>query len=283
MSQNLGQSIARILSFVLFVICLTTITVHSQTPEKSRPAVAFEGNKIFSSRELQTEANKCLDQYPEGKFSEILDYCMHQLDFFVKSRGHLQATLTVPNADQINDQSKLTITVKEGPLCRVGEVKIEGARLFSPEQVREVLGFKTGDIANGEALSKSLYEDLKARYAKFGYIQYTADVNPTFHAKEGDSEGVVDFIITVDEGPQFKVRTIKILGADHASTDLLQREMLVRDGDILDDELFRESIKRLNSTSLVEPIDADKDVDYHQLDQESPFMDLTIHVKKRTA
>jgi outer membrane protein assembly factor BamA len=283
MSRNLGQSITRTLGLALLAICGTSITVQSQAQEKPRPVLEFTGNQIFSSSELQAEAKRCIDPYSNEKFSQVLDYCVHRLDFFVKSRGYLQATLTMPNADQIENQSTLVITVKEGPLYRVGEVKIAEARLFSPEQIRDELGLKTGDIANGEELSTGLYERVKTRYAKFGYIQYTADVQPKFRAKEGDSEGVVDFIITIDEGQQFKVRHIKILGADRASTDLLKHELLVRDGDILDDELFRDSIKRLNSTGLVEPVDADKDVDFHQMDQQSPFMDLTIHVKKSAA
>jgi outer membrane protein assembly factor BamA len=154
--------------------------------------------------------------------------------------------------------------------------------LFSAEQIREVIGLKTGDIANGEALSKGLYESLKTRYAKFGYIQYTADVNPIFHVKEGASEGVVDFTITIDEEQQFKVRTITIVGADRASTDLLQRELLIRNGDIFDDELLRESLKRASSTGLVDPIDAEKDIDYRQPDQKAPVMDLIIHVNRHS-
>lgn len=278
MSQHLGQSIIRLVGLVL-VLGWTSITIQSQEQKKSR-AVEFEGNKIFSTAELQTEANKCFDQYPQGKFSDVFEYCVHQLDRLMKSRGYLQATLAGPSADQIEDQYKLFITVKEGPRYRVGEVKVDYAHLFSPEQVREEIGLKAGEIANGEALSKGLFEGLKARYAKFGYIQYTAEVTTTFHAKEGTSEGIVDFTITIDEGQQFKVRRITIAGADRGSADLLQRELLIRDGDVFDDELFRESVKRLSSTPLVEPIDADKDVDFSQPDQAVPVMDLIIHVKK---
>src|SRR5215471_11056238 len=138
MSRNLGQSIIRILSLVLLVICSTTITIHSQTQEKSRPVVAFEGNKIFSSTELEAEVNKCIDPYSNEKFSTVLEYCVDQLKVFVMSRGYLQAKLSAPNADQLDEQSKLVVTVKEGPLYRVGEIRIDAAHLFSPDQIREV-------------------------------------------------------------------------------------------------------------------------------------------------
>ena len=49
----------------------------------------------------------------------------------------------------------------------------------------------------------------------------------TFHSKEGASGGVVDLIITTDEGQRFKVRSIKLAGADRASTELLQITRLI--------------------------------------------------------
>jgi outer membrane protein assembly factor BamA len=289
MSQSLCfsfLSITRTLGLVFLVVGCTSLTVQSQVTEKARPVLDVEGNKIFTKQELLDPVNQQLDEWARAgsKYtSEQLDYCVHQLNHFIKSRGYLQGKVTGGKIDETEDGSRVVLSVKEGPLFRVGEIRIADAQLFSPEQIRDEIGLKTGDIANGEALSKSLYERLKARYAKFGYIKYTADINPTFHVKEGASEGVVDFTIIIDEAEQFRVRSITIDGADRAATELLQRELLIRNGDILDDELVRESVKRVTSTGLVDPVDADKDVDYRQPDQNVPVIDLIIHVKRASS
>jgi outer membrane protein assembly factor BamA len=127
----------------------------------------------------------------------------------------------------------------------------------------------------------------ETRYAKIGYIQYTAEVNPTFHAELGDAEGVVDLALTIDEGEQFAVRSIKIDGADKALTNVLTRELMLRAGDIFDDELLRESITRMNRTGLVDEIDNQKDVDFKENKrkafEEPALLDLVIHVKKSDA
>lgn len=139
---------------------------------------------------------------------------------------------------------------------------------------------KTGDIANAESLSEGLYERVKKAYGKFGYIQYTAEVEPKFHLKDGAQEGVVDFTVTIDEGHAFTIRSITFEGNGNVPEDALQREMLVQNGEVFNKELFVESLKRISQTGQFEVIDADKDVDY-RWDQKSPRLDLTIHLKKK--
>jgi len=177
----------------------------------------------------------------------------------------------------------LLITVVEGPRYRVGKMTVENSRLMTPEQVLEEIGLKTGDIANGAKVSDGLYQRLKERYGKFGYIEYSAEVQPTFHAPIDDAEGVVDLKITIEEGEQFAVHSIKIEGADKAVTQALTRELLLHAGDIYDDGLFRESITRMNRTGLVASIDSDKDVSFagnkRKTDGQS-LLDLVILVKK---
>jgi hypothetical protein len=54
---------------------------------------------------------------------------------------------------------------------------------------------------------------------------------------------------------------------------------LLRDGDVFNEELLKESVKRINSLHWYNAIDADKDVDY-KVDNEGGQLNLTIHLKK---
>lgn len=255
----------------------------SDVKEKTRPILDVEGNKVFSKQELTDTANKYLDGWAGNghKYDPSeLDYCLHILTNLIKSRGYLQGRVDRKKVEETEAGSRVVLAVAEGPLYRVGEMKIEGARIFSPEQIRETIGLNTGDVANGEALSEGLFERLKKSYGKFGYIQYTADIQPTFHVKENASEGVADFDITIDEGAQFKVRSIKFVGGDEQSREYLRQQLLLlRAGDVFVEDLLRESVKRINDTHSYDPIDADKDVDY-RTDEETALVDLTIHLKK---
>jgi len=280
------------------VLLFAFAAVCAQEVKETRPVFELEGNKIFSRTELLGTLNANLDKWTQkGQYgSDLLDYGLHQLDQLMRSRGYLQARMTKGNVEQTEAGPHMLLTVTEGPLYRVGKTTIDGARLFSAEQVLNEIGLKTGDIANGEKLSNALYERLKARYGKFGYIQYTAEVEPTFRAEKGAPEGVVDFKITIEESEQFRIHSIRIAGAERGTTDLLARELMVRDGDVFDDELFRQSVERMNRTGIVEPIDAERDVDFTDLQDKKrqlaykqrldnpdvgpPLLDLLIHVKK---
>lgn len=275
----------------LFILVLSfTSLIAQQTSEAKRPALDLDGNKVFAKATLLDVVNSQLDEWAKHgtKYEPaMLDYGVHQMEGFMKSHGYLQARATQGNIEQAETGPRVLITIVEGPLYRVGKMTVDGARLITPEQVLDEIGLKTGDIANGKKVSDSLYQRLKARYGKFGYVQYTAEVNPTFHAEMGDAEGVVDLKITIDEGEQFTVRSIKIAGADKALTEVLRRELMLRAGDIFDDGLFRESITRMNRTGLVDPIDSERDVDFKDNQQkastEPPLLDLVIKVKKSSA
>ena len=268
---------------VLLLLLITSGLANGQTASSEKPTLVFEGNKVFSERELLEVANNCLDQYSRSgpaDESDKIDYCLRKVRFFLFAKGYLRAELGKPRQVQTENGLKTIVPVEEGALYRLGEVEISGAKLFSPGQIREVMGLKTGDIVNAETLIAGLYERLKKAYSDFGYVQYTAEVEPKFHLKDGAPEGVVDFTVTIDEGNAFTIRSIKFEGNGDVSEDALRSGILVRVGEVFNKELFDESLKRMSQTGQFEVIDVDKDVDY-TWDQKSPRLDLTIHLKKK--
>src|SRR5436190_4129687 len=279
------HSMGFLFSLTLLVVVCTSVLAQEANVEK-RPILDLTGNKVFAKPELLGIVNSQLDEWAKNgaKYqSGMLEYSVHQAERFMKSQGYLQARLTQGSVEQSEAGPHLLITVVEGPRYRVGKMTVENSRLMTPEEVLEEIGLKTGDIANGAKVSDGLYQRLKERYGKFGYIEYSAEVQPTFHAPIDDAEGVVDLKITSEEGEQFAVHSIKIEGADKAVTQALTRELLLHAGDIYDDGLFRESITRMNRTGLVAPIDSDKDVSFagnkRKTDGQS-LLDLVILVKK---
>src|ERR1043166_4180607 len=151
----------------------------TEVQEKSRPILEVEGNQIFSREELLDRVNALLTEWAKDAqpYSPAqLDYGIHQMDQFMKSRGYLQSKVTREKVEETDEGSRVLLKVVEGPLFRIGKSTIDGAQLFTPDEVRDAIGLKAGDIANGEALSEGVYQRLKERYAKFGYIRYTAEV-----------------------------------------------------------------------------------------------------------
>jgi outer membrane protein assembly factor BamA len=288
MSRSLDStkhSIRFLFSLTLLVVVCASVFAQEAKVEQ-RPVLDLTGNKVFSKPELLDVINSQLDKWARNGAryeSAMLTYSVHQAEQFIKSQGYLQVRLTTGSVEQTEAGPRVLITAVEGPRYRVGKMTVENSQLLTAEQVLEEIGLKTGDIANGAKVSDGVFQRLKQRYGKFGYITYSAEIQPTFHAAIDDADSVVDFKITIAEGEQFAVRSIKIEGADKTVTQALTRELLLRAGDIYDDGLFRESITRMNRTGLVAPIDSEKDVSFvgnkRKTDGQS-VLDLVILVKQ---
>jgi len=270
--------------FTLILICgAFGVIVRAQEVSTARPVLDFDGNKVFSKQELLDVANKCLDRIGEsGKpyETEQLDYCLQKVLAHIREKGYLQARVGDTLYEQNENVMRATVPVTEGALYRVGEIKIEEVRMLAPTQIIEMIGLKTGDVADGEKLALGMFERVKQAYSNLGYIQYTAEITPTFHLKDGAKEGVADFLIAVDEGPQFKIGSIKFAGGDKSTTDMLRRELMVHDGEVFNQDLLSESIARMNNTGLYDRIDPDRDVDY-QTNEKAALLNLTIRLKKK--
>jgi len=247
--------------------------------------VVFKGNRFVSSQELTETMTRCLEPAfkAQDKYtSELGEYCSnHEVLSFVRSKGYLQAVVSKPERLETEHELKLVMNVEEGLLYRVGEIKIKEAKVFSPEQIIEMLGFRTGEIANGHALGDALYIRLKKAYADKGYIQYDYEVEPEFKASSSGEadEGIVDFTITISDGQRFLIRRIEFAGNERTPDDVLRRKLLIREGRIFNQELYEKSLKKLNQLGLFEEI-TEKDVT-RRSDKETPELDILIRVKEK--
>lgn len=251
-------------------------------PRFSIGEIRFKGNRIFPSEELAARMRGFLQHYEEsakGYDADIFDVCLRQLSSFIRSRGYLQARLGEPKKELIEGGLVVTVPVEEGALYRLGEIKIEGAENFTQDQVRAMLSLQPGDIANGEAIGKWLFEDLKGLYGEMGHIQYTAEPDPEFRVVDhAANDGVVDFKVTIDEGRQFRVRSIKFDGS-HISEKELHNLLLIRPGDVFNLKLLEKSVNQLNETNWFEIIDKDKDTDF-KTNEEEGLLDITLLLKR---
>jgi outer membrane protein insertion porin family len=225
--------------------------------------IRFVGSRALSASELNLRMTECLARYEglSGYRVDLFEYCDRNVLNFVRSRGYLQAEFSAPLRELSEKGLSLEVRVKEGPLYRLGDIVTEGANALSVDDVRSLLGTAKGEIADGEAIGKWLFEDLKKVYGRMGYIQYTAEPVPTFKSNGSEDEGVVDFHVFIEEGKRFTVGSIKFVGFD-VPVSTLRQLFLVREGEVFDNELFEQSIKRVNETNLSMFLDKDKDVEF---------------------
>jgi outer membrane protein assembly factor BamA len=269
---------------VVSIMCMLVFcAIGGQKANSQTVTISFEGTKAFASGQLVDVAKKCLEQYSNSRGTaepSKIKTCVYKVRSFLGASGYIRATVSEPLLERTETGLKVTARIEEGVLYRLGEVKIDSATIFSPTRIREMLDVKTGDIANAESINEWVFDRLEKAYAELGYIQYTADVEPSFSVKPGAPEGTVDLTVTIDEGRAFSLRSIKFDCKCELSQDSLLGQMLLRSGDIFNRELFDESLKRINQSDQFEIIDKDKDVDF-LWDRKNPQLDITVHLKRK--
>ena len=268
--------------------------------------IQFEGNTVFSDGSLRG-AMKLVKEaglITRFKGSDILDrekleYDLRLVDNYMRSKGYLQARhgeprvesigrrrtgfpiLPLPFISSVDEGLRVTVPIVEGKVYRLGEFKVEGNSIFSEQQIRAVIGLNQGDIADGEKVSKGLFENLKKFYGQQGFIEYTAEPVPTFKDNpQNPNEGIVDFTVTIEEGKQFTLRRLEFVGNTFTRDNVLRREVLINEGDIYNDAYWEYSVVKLNQLGYFNPIDKDKDVDRRTNDEEAT-VDLSLKVSER--
>ena len=290
-------------------VSATSVAITFQVTEGARVRVAeiqFEGSKVFKASKLRDQMKYVKEAGLISRFKDLdildrekLEFDLHKVDSYMKSKGYLQARhgeprieglglrrtgfpiLPLPFLSSIDDTLKITVPIIDGKLYRLGELKIEGNSIFSEQAIKAIVGLQKGEVANGEALSKALYENLKKYYGQQGFIQYTAEVTPTFKDDpKNPNEGIADFLVTIDEGKQFTLRRLEFTGNTFTRDNVLRREVLMNEGDIYNQGLFEYSITRLNQLGYFNPIDKDKDADY-RTNEEEGLVDVTVKVAEK--
>ena len=247
-------------------------------------SLTFVGNKHFTVAELSSRLQESLSassgKTESGYDREVLEYGLRRLADHMRSEGYLQARLGEPQIRVVGAGLAITIQTTEGPLCRLGNLKIDGVQAMSVEEVRSLLPMTKGEVASGEKIGKWLFEDLKRLYGEKGFIQYTAEPIPLFKNNPRNSEeGIVDLEVQIEEGKQFTFRSLTIEG-ENLSQKQLADYFVLNVGDVFNERLLRESVARINKTGLFEPVDADKDVDF-KTDQENGTVSLVLKLNRK--
>ncbi|MCA1593107.1 MAG: outer membrane protein assembly factor BamA [Acidobacteria bacterium] len=286
----------------------TAITFNVEEGDRVRVVdIQFEGNKVFKDGDLRSQMKLVKEAGLISRFRglDILDTQKLEYDLkynvtnYMRSKGYLEARtgepkieglgerrtgfpiLPLPIISSVDEALRITVPIIEGKLYRLGELKIEGNSIFSEQNIRDVIGLKTGEVANGQRLYKALSEDLKKLYGRAGFIQYEFDVNPEFKpAAQNAQDGVADFTITITEGKQFTLRRLEFSGNTYTRDNVLRREVALNEGDVYDQTLYEFSVLKLNQLGFFDPIDKDKDTEL-KADEERGEVDLNLKVTER--
>jgi len=177
------------------------------------------------------------------------------------SKGYLDVSLRLDDIRVTHGDANVTVRVDAGSRYRVSSASIDGVatNVDSP-----------GELCPG--LFAAQREAEKQGIADFAVRLDARGLEP------GDATSV-DLAAMLDRGPVYHIGRIEFIGRQHYSDAMIRRNMLMAEGDLLDEKLVRKSMARLNETGFFEPI-AERDV-HIQTDEAAGLADVVFQLHER--
>ena len=205
--------------------------------------------------------------------SNVVDEALERVRMEWQDRGYWQVQVTgeatTVSSNPVSKRIRISVHVEEGFQYRLQEITFKNNKILTnSEALRSLFPIKDGDLLNREQITKGL-ESVKTAYASRGFINFTSIPEPNYD----DSAKVVSLVIDVDEGKQFFVRNISVLGVSEAERQEILDGFLLKPGQLYNERLFRLSMEQNASRFPECPCGTGQAL---HLDEKNGIVDLTL-------
>jgi hypothetical protein len=210
-------------------------------------AVSFSGNVRMPIADQNQIAGELKDLTYSEPLTGVTDELLERVRRAWQDRGYFQvevngdAGLTSRGGDR---GISLSVHVDEGPQFRLGGISFQRNNVITNiNALRGQFPIENGAVFSRSKVAEGL-DNLRKVYGQVGYLNYTGVPNTKIDAEKRRIYVVVD----IDEGKQFYVDEVKVVGLDDAGRRTLLKESALQSGNIYNarlDELFLGTIKSL--------------------------------------
>jgi outer membrane protein assembly factor BamA len=217
------------------------------SPEISIAGVSFSGALqmavVDQDQIADSVKHETLGTSPDG----VTDQALDRVRAGWLNRGYLKVQVNGGASSLTNSPTgqriALFVHVDEGPQYKLSGITFKNNKAISNvEALRRLFPIKDGDIVSREKVGEGL-EKLRKAYGEYGYINFTSVPDATFD----DENELISLDIDMDEGKQFYVSSLKVLGLNEPAQQEILKDFPV--GQIYNARIFELSLKK-HSTLL---------------------------------
>jgi outer membrane protein assembly factor BamA len=204
--------------------------------------------------------------------SEIVDHPYSRLgiDVFLaeqirpiyQKQGYLQAKIGPPevrltgnpNAQKLTEQIPVYIPCAPGAIYKLKDVTWKGNAAISTITLNNIVGMKTGDVADGQAIFGA-WERVREEYGQRGYLEAKVTPAPVYD----DAARTISYEVAIVEGVQYHYGAMTISGMSVSGERMIRDAWSIKTGELFDKKVFEDFLVRLESK------------------RETVFRDLPVH------
>ena len=220
--------------------------------------ISFEGNQVIEDSKLakifETRKRGWLSwltgsgRFNETQFKEDLEL----LRAYYRNRGYLDVFVdkdAVVFDFKANMQLYITIPVDEGEQYFLGELSVENATIFTPEELLSVVQIATSEPFSPQKVDEAA-SAIRQYYTSRGYLDTSVRARrvPNLETRQ------IDVVFDIRESEKFYVESINVEGNTITKTRVIVRELALRPGDVFDLRRMETSENRLKNTRYFENV-----------------------------
>lgn len=233
---------------------------------KSLQMAVVDQDQIADSVKHETQGTS-LDRVTDEALERVRAGWQNRGYFKVRVTGEASSLTSSPASQRI----ALFVHVDEGPQYKLSGISFRNNKAISnAKALRNLFPIRDGDVFSREKIAKGL-ENLRKAYGQFGYINFVSVPDTTFD----EGNGLISLDIDVDEGKQFYVSSVKVLGLNEPAQQDILKDFPV--GQIYNARIFELSLKK-HSTLLQFSSDDPRHVK-KQLDERAGTVAITLDAR----
>jgi outer membrane protein assembly factor BamA len=212
-------------------------------------SLQFSDPALNASRAVQQQLPDLLGK-PYSRTAIDL-FLTEQIRPTFQQKGFLRAKLGPPEVRltgnpnrKLPEQIPVYVPVDPGPIYHWKAVDWSGNKLISTITLTNMLGLKSGDIADGMAI-EGAWDRVRDEYGRRGYLQAKVDPTPAYD----DQAHTIAYTVRIDEGKPFRFAAMVITGLSPAAEKLLRDAWPIPQGQLFDKARYEEFLTKLQAHS----------------------------------
>lgn len=187
---------------------------------------------------------------------EEIELAQQNLVLQLQNEGFLMARVISSRIQYNKERSKITlfINLDEGLRTNVEVVTFQGNTSFRSDRLQELIGLKVGQPLRLQDIEVSI-KKLKDFYLENGYLEMKL-LNESADLVQYNSDNTkAGLTYRIQEGPQIRVASIVTEGNTFTKNYVIEREIDIREGDLLTPKKIDESVSRLQRTGYFNTVE----------------------------
>lgn len=216
--------------------------------------IDFEGNEKLASRALRKElTTKVQSLFNSGNYQALnISLDTQALQGAYQKNGYVDAKVLEVKQEEVSEEGasqkkiKLIFVIQEGEQWYFGGIKVEGNTIYSDETIGDLLTLKEGSILDISKVQNEIGK-IADLYWNEGYVENTIDLQDSRNIEEKK----ISYTVIITEREQAVVEDVIVRGMTKTKPYVLERELILKPGDIFSKDKYVRSAQNLFNTGLL--------------------------------